>query len=115
MKQSDSNPLLEAVKAAVGFPTIEDLLCEGKMVDYEELKEFLGDRLKIPKQKICKSHAKGLAAHIYETRTVYVPITITQIEGGYEVTNGFHRIAALEMIKEQDPDVIISVKATLKD
>lgn len=113
MGRNLSNPLLEAVNSVIGFPTIENLLCERKLVDFMELKEFLGDRLVIPNQKLCKSHVRRLADHILKCKEVFVPIAVTKNGDGYIVKDGIHRIAALEQLKSQDPTVEIKVKAKL--
>ena len=114
MEKKISNPLLNAVNQAIGLPTVEDLFCQGKLVNYMELKEFLGDRLVISEQRLCMSHARSLAAHTNKYKEVMVPILIAKTGDRYHIVNGFHRIAAIDMLMSKEPNVKISVKAILQ-
>ena len=104
-----NNPILQAVNSAIGFPTIEDLLCEGHAVNYNELKEALGSRLIVQDRKLCMSHVRSLATSIIEFKAVVIPLTVERKGNNYILTDGYHRLAALEMVKKSHPDMYISV------
>lgn len=114
MTENKNNPILEAVNSVIGFPTIENLLCDGHAVKYHELKAVLGNRLIVQERKLCKSHIKGLAASIMEFNAVVIPLTVERQGNNYILTDGYHRLAALEMIKENYPSLNISVNIKIK-
>lgn len=103
------NPLLKAVSSILTLPTIEDNLKEGKVVDFYDLKDFLGDRLDIPNRKLCKSHIRSLADSIMAHKEVIVPIIVEAKGNNFEVRDGFHRLAALDII-DQTIKIIVKVK-----
>jgi hypothetical protein len=103
------NPLLNAVKAVVKFPTVEDMLCEGRVVNFYMLREVLGNRLVIENRKLCMSHVKSLASSIMELRAVVIPLTVERNGNDYILTDGYHRLAALDMINKIHPDIHISI------
>jgi hypothetical protein len=113
MTEKQKHTFIEAVNAAIGFPTVEDLLCEGKAVDLKDLKEAIGSRFILEQRKLCKSHVRRLAASIIKHKMMYVPIGVEPCQGGYKLVDGYHRLAALELIKEQEPLLHISVKVRL--
>ena len=109
MTATNNNPILRAVNSAIGFPTIENLLCEGHAVNYYILQEALGDRLIIENRKLCMSHVRGLAASIIDFKAVVIPLTVERKGNNYILTDGYHRLAALEMVKKSHPDMYISI------
>ena len=109
MTATNNNPILRAVNSAIGFPTIENLLCEGHAVNYYMLQEALGDRLIIENRKLCMSHVRGLAASIIDFKAVVIPLTVERKGDNYILTDGYHRLAALEMVKKSHPDMYISI------
>ena len=111
MTAVNDNPILRAVNSAIGFPTIEDLLCEGQAVNYYVLQEALGDRLIIENRKLCMSHVRSLAASIIDFKAVVIPLTVERKGDNYLLTDGYHRLAALEMVKKSYPDMYISISA----
>ena len=109
MKTTNNNPILRAVNSAIGSLKIEGLLCEGHAVNYYMLQEALGNRLIIENRKLCMSHARGLAASIIDFKAVVIPLTVERKGNNYILTDGYHRLAALEMVKKSHPDMYISV------
>jgi hypothetical protein len=109
MSPVNNNPILRAVNSAIGFPTIEDLLCEGHAVNYYMLQEALGNRLIIENRKLCMSHVRSLAASIIDFKAVVIPLTVERKDNNFILTDGYHRLAALEMVKKSHPDMYISV------
>jgi hypothetical protein len=109
MTTTNDNPILRAVNSAIGFPTIEDLLCEDHAVNYYMLQEALRNRLIIENRKLCMSHVRSLAASIIDFKAVVIPLTVERKGDNYILTDGYHRLAALEMIKKIHPDMYISV------
>ena len=109
MTATNNNPILRAVNSAIGFPTIEDLLCEGHAVNYYMLQEALGDRLIIENRKLCMSHVRSLAASIIDFKAVVIPLTVERKDNNFILTDGYHRLAALEMVKKSHPDMYISI------
>ena len=109
MTATNNNPILSAVNSAIGFPTIEDLLCEGHAVNYYMLQEALGNRLIIENRKLCMSHVRSLAASIIDFKAVVIPLTVERKGENYILTDGYHRLAALEMIKKSHPDIYITI------
>ena len=109
MKSANNNPILRAVNSVIGFPTIEDLLSEGHAVNYYMLQEALGDRLIIENRKLCMSHVRSLAASIIDFKAVVIPLTVERKGENYILTDGYHRLAALEMIKKSHPDIYITI------
>lgn len=107
------HPLQRAVAAAIGFPTTETLLCEGHTVNLKELNETLGPRLVIPKRLLCMSHVRSLASSIEKHGEVVVPIVIERKDEEYVVKDGFHRLAALDIVRKTRPDMEIVVKVKL--
>jgi hypothetical protein len=108
------NPILRAVKTAVGFPTYENLLCDGQAVKLNELKGELGSRLVIEDRKLCISHVRSLVASILDYKAVVLPLTVVRQGNCYVLADGFHRIAALDIIKENQPDTEIVTYVKLK-
>ena len=112
MTAVNDNPILRAVNSAIGFPTIEDLLCEGHAVNYYML-QALGNRLIIENRKLCMSHARSLAASIIDFKAVVIPLTVERKGDNYILTDGYHRLAALEMVKKSHPDMYISISVLI--
>lgn len=108
-----TNPFQRAVAAAIGFPTIENLLCEGHTVSLQNLKDNVGSRLVIPKRSLCMSHVRSLATSILKHGSILLPIILERKDDKYVVKDGFHRLAALDLIKDTHPEVIITVKVKL--
>lgn len=113
MKSANNNPILRAVNSVIGFPTIEDLLSEGHAVNYYMLQEALGDRLIIENRKLCMSHVRSLAASIIDFKAVVIPLTVERKGNNYNLTDGYHRLAALEMVKNSHPDMYISISVLI--
>ncbi len=113
MEMNLNNPILGRVNSAVRLPNTLDLFLEGRIVDYLELKKLLGDKLLIPKREICVGHTRRLALSILGHKAVVVPIVIVKTQDGYQVYEGVHRLAAVELLKGQHPDVKISIHAKL--
>jgi hypothetical protein len=113
MTTTNNNPIQRAVNSAIGFPTIEDLLCEGHAVNYYMLQEALGDRLIIENRKLCMSHVRSLAASIIDFKAVVIPLTVERKGNNYILTDGYHRLAALEMVKKSHPDMYISISVLI--
>ena len=114
MTRVNNNPILRAVNSAIGFPTIENLLCDGHAVNFRELEDALGDRLIIEDRKLCMSHIKSIAASIVDFKAVLIPLTVERKDQNYLLTDGYHRVAALKLIKGSRPDMDISVKVIIK-
>ena len=104
-----NNPILNAVNSAIGFPTVENLLCEGQAVYYHELQEALGTRLIIESRKLCMSHVRSLAASIIDFNAVVIPLTVERKGKNYILTDGYHRLAAMDLVKKSHPDIYIYV------
>jgi hypothetical protein len=113
MTRVNNNPILRAVNSAIGFPTIENLLCDGHAVNFRELKDALGDRLIIEDRKLCMSHVRSIATSIVEFKAVLIPLTVEQKDNNYLLIDGYHRVAALNLIKGSLPDMDISVKVII--
>ena len=113
MIEAKSHPLLEAVNAVLGFPTTEDLLNEGQTVSLADLTRAIGDRLVLPQGKICKSYVRSLAASIIKHGMVVVPILVAKDGDNYVVVDGLHRLAALEMVKGMEPELIPSARVKM--
>ncbi len=114
MTQEVSTSLIKAINSIIGFPTIENLLCEGHTVSLTQFKESVGDRFIISNRKLCKSHVRGLAASILKHGRVLLPIIIERTPNNqFVVIDGFHRLAALEMIKNSSPSSVISAYVRL--
>ena len=113
MKKDITTPLIAAVNALVSLPTAETFLCEGKMVSFDELKEILGDRLDLTNKGLITSHVRRLAASIKKHGEVMVPILLVRVGDKYRVKDGHHRLAAVKLIRDSDPDLRINVLATL--
>jgi hypothetical protein len=109
MKTTNNNPILRAVNSAIGSLKIEGLLCEGHAVNYYMLKEALGDRMIIEKRRLCMSHVRSLAASIIDFKAVVIPLTVERNGNNYILTDGYHRLAALEMVKKSHPDMYITI------
>ena len=97
MSQTDT--FLRAVNAAIGFPTIEDLICEGHAVNFLELQEALGDRLILEDRKLCRSHVRSLVTSILEYKAVVLPLILERRGTNYILKDGYHRIAAFNIIR----------------
>ena len=110
------HPLQRAVAAAIGFPTTENLLCEGHTVSLQNLKDNVGSRLVIPKRKLCMSHVRSLATSILKHGSILLPIILERKDDEYVVIDGFHRLAALDLIKNMHPEkkIIVKVKLSTK-
>ena len=109
------NPFLESISSILRFPTVEDLLCEGRTVSFIQFREAVGDRLVLPNRKLCASHVRCLAASILKLGEVFLPIIIERTEDNkYIVVDGYHRIAALDLIAETSSLNSIFVNVRLK-
>lgn len=113
MTEYITNPLQRAVTAAIGFLTTEELLCEGHTVNLKDLRDSIGFRLVIEEKKLCMSHVRSLASSIMKHGAVILPIIIERKNNEYVVKDGFHRLAAVELVKKQNPDVNVSVRVKL--
>ena len=59
------------------------------------------------------SHVRSLATSILKHGSILLPIILERKDDEYVVKDGFHRLAALELIKDTHPEVMITVKAKL--
>ena len=114
MRRLNYNPILRAVNSAIGFPTVENLLCEGQAVNFYELQEALGNRLIIENRKLCMSHVRSLAASIIDFKAVVIPLTVERKGKNYILTDGYHRLAAMDLVKKSYTDIYITVLLTEK-
>ena len=109
------HPILQAVNSILKFPTIEDLLCEGRTVSLTLFRETVGDRFVLPNRRLCASHVRGLADSISKHGEVVVPILIERTQDNkYIIVDGLHRLAALDLIKETSPSEAISARVKLR-
>ncbi len=113
MNEYITNPLQRAVAAAIGFPTTEELLCEGHTVNLKDLRDSIGSRLVIEERKLCMSHVRSLASSIMKHGAVILPIILEHKNDEYVVKDGFHRLAAIELVKKQNPNANVSVRVKL--
>lgn len=114
MRTSKNITTLKVIDPTV-LPTVEDVLCGGQRVSLAHFKEAVGDRLILCNRKLCTSHVRGLAASISKYGEVFLPIIIERTEDNrYIVVDGYHRLAALEMIHETTPEKSISATVKLR-
>ena len=110
-----NNPILRAVNSAIGFPAIENLLCEGHAVNLHELQEAVGARLIFEDRKLCQSHVRSLVTSILEYKAVMLPLVVDRQGINYILKDGYHRMAALNIIRCSHPEIRIKVIVKLNN
>ena len=61
------------------------------------------------------SHVRSLATSILKHGSILLPIILERKDDKYVVKDGFHRLAALDLIKSthQDKEIVVRVKLSI--
>ena len=90
------------IESFVKLPTAASRLQQGKVVDLDDLLAEQQTVIFEPRP-LCASHVRGLASSISEQGMV-CPLMLGIQGDAYVLVDGYHRLAAIEMLRKTHPN-----------